>query len=156
MNKYLSLGLWVLVFEAVSFTIGMMTQSNVDGWYASLNRPPFTPPNIAFPVMWTTLYALIAATGWTLWRNRDKIDGDFRLILFSIYMALNWAWSFIFFSAHLLLVGFLWILLMDAVAIMIIALCWRDVRQASLLMIPPLLWTLYAAYLNGGFWWFNQ
>ena len=48
MKKYLSLALWIIVFEAVSYTIGMATQNGVDGWYASLTPPPLTPPNIAF------------------------------------------------------------------------------------------------------------
>ncbi len=155
MNKYLSLALWIIGFEAVSFGIGMATQGNVDGWYASLNRPPLVPPNIAFPIMWTILYSLIAATGWTLWRTRAQEDGDFRLIIFGIYMALNWSWTFIFFTAHLLLPGFLWILLMNLVALILIVKSWQDVRSASLLMIPPTLWTCFAAYLNGGYWWVN-
>lgn len=155
MTKYFSLAAWVIVFEAVSFAIGIATQGDVDGWYAALNRPPFVPPNIAFPIMWTLLYALIAAAGWTLWRGRAREDGDFRLILFGIYMVLNWSWTMIFFTAHLLLVGFLWILLLNAVSLMIIILCWRHARLASYLMIPPTLWTLFAAYLNGGFWWVN-
>lgn len=155
MNKYLSLALWVIAFEAISFAIGMSTQGDVDGWYASLTRPPLVPPNIVFPIMWTTLYALIAATGWYLWRNRHDEDGDFRLIVFGIYMALNWAWSFIFFTAHLMLPGFLWIMLMNFTAITLIVKSWQDVRPASYLMIPPTLWTLFAAYLNGAFWYVN-
>ncbi len=153
---YLSLALWVLIFEAVSFAIGMSTQGDVDGWYAALARPPLVPPNIVFPIMWTALYALIAAAGWTLWRGRGKEDGDFRLILFGIYMAFNWSWTYIFFTAHLLLPGFLWIVAMNFVAIVLIVKSWQDERTAALLMIPPTLWTLFAAYLNGGFWWVNE
>lgn len=155
MHKYISLALWVLAFEAISYAIGMAIQGDVSGWYASLNRPPLSPPDIVFPIMWTTLYALIAAAGWYLWRNRHDEEGDFRLIIFAIYMALNWAWSFIFFSAHLMLPGFLWILLMNFTAIVLIVKSWQNVRPASYLMIPPTLWTLFAGYLNGAFWYVN-
>src|SRR5690606_2890131 len=121
----------------------------------SLNRPPLAPPNIAFPIMWTILYALIAAAGWHLWRTRKTEDGDFRLIVFGIYMVLNWSWTFIFFTAHLMLPGFLWIMLMNFVAAILIVKSWRAVRPASLSMIPPTLWTCFAAYLNGAYWWIN-
>lgn len=155
MQKYFPLLLWILAFEAISFAIGMATQGDVSQWYATLTPPPLTPPNIAFPVMWTILYALIASAGWVLWTSRHLPGGRERLTLFALYMALNWSWTFIFFTAHLMLTGFLWIVLLDIVAIALIAKSWRDVRPASLLMIPPTLWTCFAAYLNGGYWWLN-
>lgn len=150
--KYVYLALWVFIFEAVSATIGMITQNDVDGWYASLTPPPLVPPNIVFPIMWTMLYALIAAAGWSLWQTRDRK----LLALFGLYMALNWSWSFIFFSAHMLLGGFLWILALNAVAVALIVLSWQRARLAAWLMIPPLAWTCFAAYLNGGYWWLNS
>ena len=33
-------------------------------WYRSLNKPAFTPPDKVFPIVWTTLYALMAWSGW--------------------------------------------------------------------------------------------
>lgn len=161
MKKYLSLALWILVFEAVSYSIGMATQSGVDGWYASLTPPPMTPPNIVFPIMWSTLYALIAATGWTVWRHRKaqnyRNDSARKglLPLYAVYMAMNWSWSFIFFGAQELLIGFIWIVVMDILALVFIAKAWGRLRVAAYLMIPPTLWTFYAAYLNGGYWLLN-
>jgi benzodiazapine receptor len=35
-----------------------------DTWYRSLNKRTFTPPNEVFPVVWTSLYALMAWSGW--------------------------------------------------------------------------------------------
>ncbi len=155
LNKYASLALWILVFEAVSFLIGQATQPGVDGWYAGLTPPPLSPPNIAFPVMWTILYALIAAAGWTLWRNRDGQGVKTLLFLFAGYMALNWSWSFVFFGAHMLLAGFLWIAALNILALAFIYKAWTSCRPAAYFMIPPTLWTSFAMYLNGGYWWLN-
>lgn len=155
MKKYFGLALLIGIFEAISYLIGSATQSSVDGWYGTLTPPPLTPPDIAFPVMWTMLYALIAAAGWFTWRGRNEPGGRTLLILFAVYMALNWSWSFVFFGAHQLLAGFIWILALDAVAMLFIVRAWKTLRPAALLMIPPLLWTLFAAYLNGGYRWLN-
>ena len=157
MKKYGSLVLWILVFEAMSYAIGMATQSHVDNWYRTLTPPPLTPPNLLFPIMWTTLYALIAATGWTLWTRRAQTpDGKRLLALFAVYMALNWSWSFIFFSAHQLFIGLAWIIVMNVIALVLIAKTWKGMRSTALLMIPPTLWTCFAAYLNSGYWWLNH
>lgn len=151
MNRYASLGLWIVIFEAVSFAIGRLTQGGVDGWYATLQAPPMTPPNILFPIMWTILYALIAAAGWNIWRSGNK-----KLIgLFAVYMAFNWSWSFLFFTLHLLGVSFFWILAINLLSIAIVIAAHHRTRAASWLMIPPTLWTLFAAYLNGGYWILN-
>ena len=156
MKKILALVLWIVVFEAVSFSIGQLTQGDVDGWYKSLTAPPLVPPNIIFPIMWTLLYALIASAGWNLWRARGRSTRDGRLLaLFAVYMALNWSWSFVFFSLHLLGPALAWIIAIDLLSLGIVILGWRRNRAASLLMIPPTLWTLFATYLNAGYWWLN-
>ncbi|WP_372614598.1 tryptophan-rich sensory protein [Halomonas sp.] len=33
-------------------------------WYAALDKPPLTPPSIAFPIAWTALYLLMALAAW--------------------------------------------------------------------------------------------
>ncbi|MBU0799816.1 MAG: tryptophan-rich sensory protein [Alphaproteobacteria bacterium] len=155
MKKYISLILFIIIFEAVSYTIGMRTQDAIDGWYAALTKPPLTPPNIVFPIMWTTLYALIAGAGWVLWRRRAEPDGVALLALFAAYMALNWSWSFVFFGAQSLLTGLIWIAVMNVIAVMLIWRSAREARPATLLMIPPTLWTMFAMYLNAGLLWLN-
>lgn len=154
-QKYGTLLLWILAFEAISLLIGRAIAPGVSGWYAGLTAPPLTPPNIAFPVMWTILYAMIAAAGWLAWQHRGASSAQFLLVIFALYMALNWSWSFIFFGAHLLLTGFIWIILINFLSILFIRKSWNTLRPAALLMILPTLWTLYAAYLNGGYWWLN-
>lgn len=154
--KHLSLLLWIIGFEAVSASIGRLTQQDVDGWYQSLTPPPFMPPDLTFPIMWTILYALIASTGWLLWTKRHETSEALPLLLlFGTYMALNWSWSFVFFGAHMLLGGLIWIIGINAVALTFIVMAWKSQRLAACLMIPPTLWTLFALYLNAGYWWLN-
>lgn len=155
MKNIATLILWIAAFEAVSYVIGMRTQDGVDTWYAGLRHPPGTPPDWVFPVVWTTLYALIAAAGWTYWRRRRESDGVALLALFAGYTALNWSWSFVFFGMHAPLAGLIWIALMNIVAVILIVKSCRDARPAALLMTPPTLWTIYAMYLNCGILWLN-
>ncbi len=155
-KKYLSLIATIVVYEAISAFIGRATLGDVQGWYATLNKPPLSPPNWLFPVVWTSLYILIASAGWWAWKVPAGKERSTLLALFTVYTALNWGWSFVFFSAHLLLPGFIWILVMNLVALGFIAKAWKSERKAAYLMIPPLLWTSFAAYLNFGYWYFNR
>lgn len=156
MKKHIPLLCWIIAFEAVSVLIGLGTQSGVEGWYAGLVQPSFAPPNIAFPIMWSILYAMIAAAGYDIWQARGQAGGTLRLNLFIAYMALNWSWSFVFFTLHQLFIGFIWIVAIDVLAVAVIATSWQALRRAAVLMMPPLCWTLFAAVLNGAYWWLNR
>ena len=79
---------------------GALTRPNLD-WYATLAKPGFTPPNSAFPVAWTILYALSAVAAWIVWHAPGK-DEDHRLaiIWFFIQLVVGVLWSVAFFWLH--------------------------------------------------------
>ena len=71
-------------------------------WYAALVKPALTPPDWIFPVVWTVLYAMIAVAGWLLWRHRNADPSGLLIVgLWVLQLALNAAWSWIFFGLHL-------------------------------------------------------
>ena len=155
MKNINTLILWIVAFEAISYVIGMRTQESADTWYDALNKPPGTPPDWVFGVVWPALYALIASTGWLYWQRRREGDGPQRLALFAGYMALNWSWSIAFFGMNAPLAGLIWIALMNILSVALIIKSLRDVRIAAILMTPPTLWTMFAMYLNCGILWLN-
>jgi translocator protein len=151
----MTLGLWIAVFEVVSFLLGQLTQTEVAGWYMHLNAPPFVPPPILFAVIWPVLYALIATSGWLIWRNYEGPAG-YLWRIFAIYMIFNWGWTFIFFSMHQLFLGLLWLLVLQAASIILIVRAWYVLRPVSYLMLLPTCWTAFAVCLNAAYWWLNR
>ena len=127
------------------------------GWYQTLQKPPFTPPAITFPIVWTTLYALMAVSVWTFWRRAGT--GRLRktgLAWFGIQLAFNVAWTFAFFGLHRPLYGVAVILvLLLAIGITIIFFE-RASRMAALLLVPYFLWVAFAAVLNAGIFVLNS
>lgn len=145
--KILQIGAWVLAFEIIGGLIGATTAAQIEGWYNNLDRAPLTPPDYAFAIVWPLLYAMIAIAGWRLWQKRDEQRGP--LLLFAIQMVMNWAWSFIFFTAHAPLAAFIWMIVLIGVAGAVAVLSWPRNRPVTYLFIPYLLWLCFAAYLNG-------
>jgi len=81
----------------------LLTEPN-SAWYRGLRKPAWQPPAIAFPVVWTGLYALItvAATATSAdleERGRDAEAADFRRAL-ALNLVLNAGWSGLFFRAR--------------------------------------------------------
>ena len=69
------------------------------GWYAQLTKPSFNPPNWVFAPVWTTLYVMMAYAFYrVLGASSDWIS--FAVAIFLIQIALNAAWSWVFFSLH--------------------------------------------------------
>lgn len=115
-------------------------------WYAGLTKPWFTPPAIAFPIVWTTLYILMSLAAA---RIAPLQGAQYALALWALQIALNTLWTPVFFGAHrmwagLIIIGLLWLV----VAAMIVAF-WRLDRLAGVLLLPYLAWLSVALSLNG-------
>ena len=136
-------------FLLVSYAIGMMTRSNM-GWYDSLEKPSLTPPDITFPIVWSCLYILLSFAASMLWGKRHGDKGHKHLVTFAIYMMLNWAWSFIFFGAHQVFLGFIWILMTLVPLLYLLGSLYKNQQKIEIcLIVPTFFWSLFAAYLNG-------
>jgi tryptophan-rich sensory protein len=127
----------------------------VDGWYASIAKPSWNPPNWIFGPVWTTLYILIGVSAWRVWRTgafgRDRTT----LALFLVQWAFNFAWSGCFFGMRSPGLALIEIACLWALIAVLIARFWRHDRAAAMLLVPYLLWVSFATALNAAIWWLN-
>jgi len=149
----LALAAFAVICAALSGIGGAVTATSVGGWYQTLAKPAFNPPDWVFAPVWTTLFVCIAVAGWRAWRRPGP-----RFPAFAVYglqLALNLGWSILFFglqSPGLALVEIM--PLLAAIAVNIV-LFWRIDRLAGLLLAPYLLWVAYATALNTAIWRLN-
>lgn len=145
----LTLILFLAVCLGVSGLGAMVTEQSVRTWYPSLRKPPGTPPSWLFGPVWTSLYALMAISAWLIWRQYHW-GARPALLIFLAQLALNLAWSVIFFGARR--PGFALaeiITLWWAILFNIYIFYSLDI-VAAYLLIPYLVWVSFAAYLNAG------
>ena len=117
-------------------------------WYRGLDRPPFTPPDAAFGPVWTTLYMLIAASGWRVWQAPSSRERTRALGLWAAQHVLNTAWSPLFFGARRTHEALADLVLLDA-SVAAYALTARRVdKPAAAMMLPYLAWLSLATALN--------
>lgn len=123
-------------------------------WYQSLAKPRWTPPNWAFPVVWTILFIMIAIAGWRVWNAGGWGEAP-ALALWVGSLLLNAGWSAIFFGLRrvdtaLVEVGALWL----SIAAQIAVFASID-AIAAWLMVPYLIWVTIASALNYQIWRMN-
>ncbi|MBX3420596.1 MAG: DUF2867 domain-containing protein [Pirellulaceae bacterium] len=134
---------------------GWATGSSVGSWYQELSKPQWHPPDWIFGPVWSALYCMMAVAAWLVWRRVGWLDARWPMFLYAAQLALNALWSVLFFGlrspglamAEILL---LWV----AIAITTIQFASRS-AWAGWLMVPYLLWTTFAAILNGTLWSMN-
>jgi len=132
----------------------LFTTPQISTWYAGLNHPSIAPPNWVFAPVWTTLYVLMAFAAWRVWKVTGLRSGA--MALFAVQLALNLAWSAIFFGLHQIGGALAEIALLDAAILVATILFFRRDWLAGLLMLPYLAWTLFATFLTYAFWGLNR
>jgi tryptophan-rich sensory protein len=125
-------------------------------WYASLRKPSWNPPGWVFGPVWSVLYVMMAASAWLVWKRGGFMAQRRPLTLFLVQLALNAAWTPLFFGLRLpgLACGeivMLW------VAITATLVAFRPVsRPAAWLLAPYLMWVSFAGVLNFTLWRLNS
>jgi benzodiazapine receptor len=128
---------------------GWLSNSGYDnGWFAGLTKPFFMPPGWAFGVVWPILYVLLGLSLALILREPPSPARKTGLILFFAQLALNFAWSPLFFAAHAIQLALVVIFVMAAVAAMAAGQFRRIRPLAGALMLPYLAWLCFAAALN--------
>src|SRR5690242_535684 len=85
---------------AVAALGSAMTIPSIGTWYATLSKPSWNPPNWIFGPVWSALYLVMAVAAWMVWRKSGLSAALGPLALFALQLALNCAWSGLFFALH--------------------------------------------------------
>ena len=134
---------FLCLVPAAGLLIGVLNRPG--GWYAALNKPSFNPPDAVFAPVWTVLFLLIAFAGY---RTYEAEPRGAAMKLWIVQMALNFAWSPIFFSLHRMDVALGVIAAMLAAIVAFIWRQWTTDRLAASLFLPYAAWVAFAMTLN--------
>ncbi|MFH1536086.1 MAG: TspO/MBR family protein [Patescibacteria group bacterium] len=124
--------------------------SSIPTWYATLNKPFFSPPNWIFAPVWTTLYILMGISLYLVWIKKDPSTSLRTEVptVFWIQLALNALWSIIFFGMKNPLLAFLDILILWIAIFLAIKAFSKINKLAGQLLWPYLAWVSFATILN--------
>ena len=122
-------------------------------WYQALRKPSWTPPSWLFAPAWTLLYAMMAVAAWLVWRQTG-FSGE--VGLFVLQLALNAAWSWLFFGLHRPAFAFADIVVLWLAILATLLAFWTVRPVAGWLLVPYLAWVSLASALNAALWRLNR
>lgn len=156
MNNTLRLIISMAICLAAGALGSLFTTPEIDTWYQFLEKPSWNPPSWVFGPVWTVLYILMGIALYIVWKKPTfkKIKRT-AIILFTIQLVLNLAWSWIFFNQHQ--IG--WALVDICVLWVFIVLCIFSFsavyHSAGWLLVPYICWVSFAVILNYTIWQLN-
>lgn len=154
-RQWIGLALWIALCLGTGGLGAAVTTPQIDGWYRTIIKPTWNPPNSVFGPVWTALYMMMAASAWLVWKPAGVRAAALPLTLFGIQLVLNCIWSWIFFGMHqpgwaLVEMVALWL----AITATMITFFSRS-RIAGWLLVPYLAWVSFACVLNFTIWRLN-
>lgn len=129
------------------------TVNNVNGWYVTANKAPWTPANGVFGPVWTALYTAMAVAAWLVWRRRVP-ESRPALVTYAVQLTLNLLWTPVFFGLYPVLGTVALWLAFAIILALIVAVTFTVLRfgpvspAAGLLLLPYVTWIVFASSLN--------
>ncbi|PAA94303.1 hypothetical protein BOX15_Mlig030055g1, partial [Macrostomum lignano] len=144
-----------IIFPNVGGAVGsIVTGKQLKDWYLKLNKPPWTPPNWVFPPMWIFLYSCIGFASWIVFLHVGFQNVG--MYLYAAQLALNWAWSPLFFGAHWVALAALDMMAMIGLSIACGIEFYQVNHVAGALIVPYLLWLSLALSINVYVYFYND
>lgn len=146
----------ILICQCAGFVGSFFTRPSISTWYATLDKPPFTPPNWLFSPVWITLFLLMGISLFLIWR-RGLAEGMVRvaIVFFGSQLIFNILWSVLFFGLRSPLAGFMDIIVLWVAIALTIFYFLKVSKSAGVLLLPYFVWVSFAAVLNGYLWRLN-
>lgn len=136
--------------------IGSRGTTPDSAWYRALDKPAWQPPPVAFPLVWTPLYGLIAfGTGRAIERAAPP-DRSRVVALTGLNLLANASWNWAFFARQSPATGLGVILALDGLNLALVRAAAKSDRTAARALVPYVAWTGFATALNASIWWRNR
>ena len=156
MKNWMKLLISLLIPQLIAGAAATFTSAEIGGWYRTIQKPDWNPPNWLFAPVWTALYIMMGIALYLVWSSNKREALKRRaIVLWSIQLVLNFLWSFLFFNQHLLLGGLIDIILLWIFILFTIFSFAKINKAAAWLLVPYISWVTFAGLLNFEIWKIN-
>jgi translocator protein len=158
--KASTLAATALAVAAAAGTGSIASPGRAAGWYSRVRKPAYQPPRIVFPVVWTSLYADIAATSAAVIDGHRAAGDDDKARAYAtalgVNLLLNAGWSWLFFHYHKLGASALGAAVLTASSADLARRAADADPRAGLALAPYPVWGAFATVLSTHIWRLNR
>jgi tryptophan-rich sensory protein len=129
------------------FSARLAPSGSENPWYVRLIKPEIMPPEHYFPIAWGAIYVLMGLALAMIINARGSTLRGPALVVFAVQMAVNVAWSPVFFGMHQVMPALIILGVLFMLALITTILFGRIRLFAAVLLLPYLAWIGFAGYL---------
>lgn len=139
----------LIIAIAIPLAVGGLSTILSGGTQANFEKPPLSPPDWLFPIVWTILYVMIGVASYLIYKKSEyKFNDALKSYCYQLFV--NFCWPIVFFrfeyyTAAAIVLGVLILLVISNLIEF-----YKLNKTAGLLLVPYLVWCLFALYLNIG------
>jgi benzodiazapine receptor len=155
-SSWIGLVVFIFICLGAGGLGAIATTPEIKGWYTTLEKPSWNPPDYIFGPVWTTLFVMMAIAAWLVWKPGGVKVVVIPMTLFAFQLVLNVSWSWIFFGMHQPGWAFIEIIVLWMFILATTVSFFRRSRMAGWLMLPYIAWVSFASVLNFTIWHLNS
>lgn len=126
--------------------------SNSPGWYASLNRPPWQPPDFVFGLIWPYNFVVLGIAAVKVSGSLTKVELLIWLSSFALSVIAALSWAYHFYVPHNLQFATISLAAAALLTIPVLLLTFRASISLGIALIPYQLWVAIATTLAWGYY----
>ena len=148
--KFVAAALGIILVLIYAFGSGVWVSSS-PGWYASLNRPPWQPPNFVFGLIWPYNFIMLGVAAFNVAQSLNRIQTISWLTLFALSITAALIWAYQFYVPHNLTFAAIALGVAALLTIPVLYLTFKASLLVGILLIPYQLWVVIATTLAWGY-----
>ena len=125
--------------------------SNSPGWYNSLNRPPWQPPDFVFGVIWPYNFIVLGIVSFQVAQRMSRTTSLLWLIFFVLSIVAALLWAYHFYVPHNLRFSALALASTALLTLPLLYIAYKTSWILGILLTPYQIWVLIATTLAWGY-----
>ena len=150
LDKYLLAFIGITLVLVYAFGSGIWV-SNAPGWYSSLIRPPWQPPDFLFGLIWPYNFVMLGIAAFNVAQSLNRIQTITWLAFFSASVVSALVWAYQFYVPHNLSVAAIALGIAALLTIPVLYLTFKASILIGALLIPYQIWVIIATTLAWGY-----
>ena len=125
--------------------------SNAPGWYTSLNRPPWQPPDFVFGVIWPYNFIVLGFAAYNVAQNLSRNLTITWLSFFAASVTAALIWAYQFYVPHNLSIAAIALVIAAVLTLPVLYLTFKASILLGVLLVPYQIWVIIASTLAWGY-----
>ncbi len=149
-TKYLLAGIGISLVFIYAIGSGVWVSTS-PGWYSTLVRPPWQPPDFVFGIIWPYNFVMLGIAAFNVAQSLNRNQTIIWLGFFAASVAAALTWAYQFYVPHNLSLAAVALVVAALLTLPVLYLTFKASLLIGLLLVPYQIWVTIASTLAWGY-----